>query len=75
MLAAFGVVLRIKTEVQKSIVMGTRFEYNIPAAATVAAAGAAAWHKLLTPERKTAVAAVASFHGNNYFIYEQWVWN
>jgi hypothetical protein len=37
----------------------------------VAAAGAAARHKLLAPKRQTAVAAVAGFHGNDNFINKQ----
>ena len=41
---------------------------DVAAASAVAAAGAAARDELLAPERKTAVAAVAGFHVNSYFI-------
>jgi hypothetical protein len=36
--------------------------------ATVSAARATARYEFLAPERQTAVAAVAGFHGNGYFI-------
>src|ERR1700694_2115238 len=44
---------------------------DIAAVAAVAAARAAARYELLTPERKTAVAAVTGFHTNLNFVDEQ----
>jgi hypothetical protein len=40
--------------------------------AAIAAAGASSRHEFLTPERQTAVTAVACFYGNDDFVYEHW---
>jgi hypothetical protein len=71
---ALGGVLGIKTEVQQGVVMFARDKHHIAAAAAIAAARSAARDKLLAPERKTAVAAVARLHADSYFINKHWYW-
>jgi hypothetical protein len=61
-------MLRIKAKVQQRIVMIAGHHFDVTAFTAIAAAGAATGHKLLAPERQTAVATVAGFNGNNNFI-------
>jgi len=68
--APLAFVFGIEAEMQKSIVVLARDQYDIAAPASITAAGAAARHVFLAPERKTAVAAIAGFDGNDYFIDE-----
>ena len=56
---------------EQGVVMLRGDHLHVAAAAAVAAAGSAARNELLAPERKTAVAAVSSFDGNDDFVYKQ----
>ena len=69
--AALGLVFGIETEMEQRVVVLARDHHHVTAAPAVAAARTAARDKLLAPERKTAVAAVAGFDGNDDFVYEQ----
>jgi len=64
-------VFRVEPEVKQRVVVLTRNQDNIASASTVSAARTAARHIFLTPKRKTAVAAVTSFHGDCDLIDEQ----
>ncbi len=64
-------MLGIEAKMQQRVVMCAGFEDYVAAMPAVASAGTAARHKLLAPKRETAVATVAGFHGNDYFINEQ----
>jgi hypothetical protein len=68
--APLAFVLGIEAEMQKSIVVLAGDQYHIAASASVAPAGAATRDIFLAPERKTAVAAVAGFDGNNDLVDE-----
>jgi hypothetical protein len=68
--APLAFVFGIEAEMEESIVVLAGHQYDIAAPASVTTAGAAARHVFLAPERKTAVAAIAGFDGNDYFIDE-----
>jgi hypothetical protein len=51
--------------------MSASFQDDAAAMTAITTAGAAARDKLLTPERKTTVAAVAGFNQNSDFVYKQ----
>jgi len=68
--APLAFVFGIEAEMEKSIVVLAGDQHDIAAPAPVAAAGTAARDVFLAPERKAAVAAVAGFDGNDYFIDE-----
>src|SRR5579884_309589 len=68
MTAALGFMFGIESEMKESDVVVAGDERDVPAATTVAAAGAAARDVLLAPERKTPVAAVAGFDLNPDFV-------
>ena len=51
-----------------------RDKNHVAAIAAIAAAGSAPWDKLLPPERKTAIAAVARLHADSYFIDKHGGW-
>jgi hypothetical protein len=70
--ATVGRMLGIEAKMQQRVVMCAGFEDYVAAMPAVASAGTAARHKLLAPERQTAVAAVAGFHGNDHFIDKHW---
>ena len=69
--AALGLMFRIEAEMQQRVVVRTGHHHHIAAAAAVAAARTAARDELLAAERKTAVAAVAGFHADFYFVDKQ----
>src|SRR5271156_4932043 len=56
---------------EQRVVVGAGHQHDVATAASVAAAGAAAGDEFLTPERKTAVPAVAGLHEDFYFVDEQ----
>jgi hypothetical protein len=66
--AALGLVLRVKAVTEQGVFVFAGDEGDIAAAAAIATAGTTAGYVLLTPERETAVAAVAGFYQNFYFI-------
>jgi hypothetical protein len=68
--APLAFVFGIEAEMQESIVVLAGHQYDVAAATAITAAGAAARDEFLAAERKTAVAAVAGFDGNDYFIDE-----
>jgi hypothetical protein len=73
-IAAFAVapplcgMFRVKAEVEQRIIVIARHHGHAATAAAVTAAGTAARHELFTPERQTAVAAVAGLYFDSYFI-------
>ena len=71
MTAALRRVFGVEAEMEQRVAVDGRDHGDVAAMAAIAAAGAAARYVFLAPERKTAVAAVACFDGDNYFIYEQ----
>ena len=70
MAAALGFMLGIEPKMKQRVVMLARDHDDIPAAASISAAGAAAWHELLTPEGKAAVTAVAGLDVDFNFVDE-----
>ena len=68
--SALGRVFGIEAEMEQRVAMDGGHHDDVAAAAAVAAAGTAARNVFLAPERQTAVAAVARFHGDSYFIYK-----
>ena len=66
-----GRVFGIEPEMQQRVVVIAANHDYIAAVTAIAAARAAARHKLLTPECKTTVAAVAGFYPDLYFVDEQ----
>ena len=65
---ALGLVFGIKTEMQQRVVVFAGDKNHVAAAAAIAAAGASTRNKLLAAKRKAAIAAVARFHADSYFI-------
>jgi hypothetical protein len=70
MTAALSRVLRIEPEVEQGVVVRIGNHHDVAAASPVATARAAMGNVLLTPKRETAVAAVAGFHLDPYFVYK-----
>jgi hypothetical protein len=70
MTAAFCCMFGIKAEMEERVVVRAGFHDNIAAAAPIATARTTARHKLLTPERKTSVTAIAGLHGYRNFVNE-----
>jgi hypothetical protein len=68
--AALRCMFRVETEVEESVMVLARDHDDVTAAAAVATAGTAPGYKLFTPERETAVAAIASFYQNCSFVDE-----
>jgi hypothetical protein len=66
--AALRRVFGIEAEMQQRVAVDGRDHDDVAAAAAIAAAGSAARHVLLAPESQTAVAAVARFDCDSYFI-------
>ena len=66
--SALGGMFGVKPEMEKRIVVFARYHGNGTAATAVAAAWSPSRYKFLAPESETAVAAVARFHLNSYFI-------
>src|SRR5579862_3641945 len=71
MTAAFGLVFGVEAEMKQRVVMLAGHQRHVAAASAVATARSAAGNEFLAPERKTPVAAVAGFHVDSYFVYEQ----
>ncbi len=70
MTSAFGGVLGVEAQMQKSVVMFASDKDHITAASAIAAARAAARNKFLAAKCQATVAAVAGFHGYYNFINE-----
>src|SRR5439155_8249742 len=76
LVAPAPVFARLRAEDARVAIVDERVEVRIghhvdaPAAATVAAVGAAARHELLAPERRRAVAALAGDHLDARFVEE-----
>jgi hypothetical protein len=68
MTPALGSVFRIKTKMQKSVVVLARDQRNIAAAAAISPTWSASRDELFSPECQTSVTSVSGFDGNNYFI-------
>src|SRR5258706_16418249 len=66
--SALGLVFGIKSKMKKRIVVLAGDHHDVAAAAPVAAARPPARHELLASERKTPVAPISGFHGDDYFI-------
>jgi hypothetical protein len=60
--ASLGSMFRVVPEVKQRVVVFARYENDIAAPSAVSAARAASRNKLLAPERKAAVTAVAGFY-------------
>src|SRR5689334_20608988 len=71
MASALGLVLGIEAKVEQRVVVLSSDHHHVAAASAVTAAGSAARHEFFAPERKTPVAAVSSFDGNDDFVYKQ----
>ena len=73
-IAAFAVpsalrrVFRIEAKMQQRIAVNGRHHDDVAATAAIAAAWTAARHVLLAAERQAAVAAIARFDRDSYFI-------
>jgi hypothetical protein len=70
MTAALSCVLRVEAEMEQSVVIRIGHHHDVTATSAVATAGSAMGNVLLTPERKTAVAAVAGLYFDPYFVYK-----
>lgn len=68
--SALGGVLGIVAEVQQRIVVFARDQNHVTAATAIAAAGPPARNKFFPSKREAAIAAVAGFDRNDYFIDE-----
>ncbi len=66
--AALGGVFRVVAEMQQSVAMVGRDHGDVAAAPAIAAAGAAAGNVFLAAKRQAAIAAVARFDGDSYFV-------
>jgi hypothetical protein len=71
--APFGFMLGIEAEVQKRVVVRTGDHDDVAASTAIAPARSTARDEFLSPERKTAVAAVTGFDQNRDFVYEHGV--
>src|SRR5664279_2851062 len=69
-LATLPLVLRVIAEMDQRVVALRGLHDHVAAAAAVAARGSAPGHKFLPPKGHAAVAAVAGFDANSYFIDE-----
>jgi hypothetical protein len=63
-------VFGIEAEMQESVLVDGRLHDDIAAAAAIAAAGTATRNVFLAAERQTAIAAIARFDRDSYFIYK-----
>ena len=70
--APFGLVFRIEPEMQQRVVVLACYHHYVSAPSAVAAARPPARNVFLTTERETAVAAIACFNLNDYFVDEHW---
>jgi hypothetical protein len=61
-------MFRVEPEVEQCIVVVAGHHGYTPATAAVATTRTTAGYKLLTPKRETAIAAVAGFHFDSYFV-------
>jgi hypothetical protein len=66
-------VFRVESEVEQSVVMRVGDKRYVASPTAITAARAPSRDKLLSPERQAAIATVASFYGNNNFVYEHWI--
>jgi hypothetical protein len=66
--AALGRVFGIEAEVKERVAVDGRDDDNVAATAAIAARWAAARHVFFAAEGEAAVAAVAGFYRNSYFI-------
>ena len=66
--AAFGLMLRVKTEVKEGVVVGAGDKDDVAATAAITAGGAAFGHEFLAAEGHTAVAAVAGLYIDSNFV-------
>ena len=65
---ALGLVFRIEAELEQRVLMFRGHQRDIAATAAIATARPAAGHVFLAAERKTPVAAISGFHGDDYFV-------
>src|SRR5258708_38491106 len=68
MAAALGLVLRVVTEMDQSIVALTRFHEDVATAAAISTTRAAARYELLPAKRNAAVTAIARLDPDSCFI-------
>jgi hypothetical protein len=72
--AALARVFGVVAEVEQGVVVCGGVERDVAAASAIAAAGAAFGDVLFAAEGEAAVAAVAGFDFNEYFVYEHFIY-